>query len=202
MRILSSVRNFYFRKLSGRQTCSEDFRRCTAISKENLINEEIRDKEVRVIDTDGTMLGVMPTEKALELATEKKLDLVNISPNAKPPVCKILDYGKYRYELQKKEKEARKKQKTTQVKEIRLSTFIEDHDIMVKAKTGAKFLKEGNKLKVSLRFRGRERDYVARGQEVMGKYAEAVSEFGDMEKKPKMEGRNLSMVLTPKSDKK
>ena len=99
------------------------------ISKENLINEEIRDKEVRVIDTDGTMLGVMPIEQALELAGERKLDLVNISPNAKPAVCKILDYGKYRYELQKKEKEARKKQKTTQVKEIRLSTFIEEHDI-------------------------------------------------------------------------
>ena len=152
MRILSSVRNFYFRKLLGRQTCSEDFRRCTAISKENLINEEIRDKEVRVIDTDGTMLGVMPTEKALELATEKKLDLVNISPNAKPPVCMILDYGKYRYELQKKEKEARKKQKTTQVKEIRLSTFIEEHDVQVKANTASKFLKDGDKVKVSLRF--------------------------------------------------
>ena len=96
-----------------------------AISKENLINEEIRDKEVRVIDTDGTMLGVMSIDEAMSLAGEKKLDLVNISPNAKPPVCKILDYGKYRYELQKKEKEAKKKQKTMQVKEIRLSTFIE-----------------------------------------------------------------------------
>ena len=134
-----------------------NFRRCT-ISKENLINEEIRDKEVRVIDSDGTMLGIMPTEKALDLAGEKKLDLVNISPNANPPVCKILDYGKYRYELQKKEKEAKKKQKVTQVKEIRLSTFIEDHDIQVKANTASKFLKDGDKVKVSLRFRGREKD--------------------------------------------
>ena len=201
MRILSSVRNFYFRKLLGRQTRSEDFRRCTAISKENLINEEIRDKEVRVIDTDGTMLGVMPTEKALELATEKKLDLVNISPNAKPPVCKILDYGKYRYELQKKEKEARKKQKTTQVKEIRLSTFIEEHDVQVKANTASKFLKDGDKVKVSLRFRGRERDYKDKGMAVMQSFAEIVSEVGIVEKKPVFEGRSLTMVLGPKADK-
>lgn len=201
MRILSSVRNFYFRKLLGRQTCSEDFRRCTAISKENLINEEIRDKEVRVIDTDGTMLGVMPTEKAMELATEKKLDLVNISPNAKPPVCKILDYGKYRYELQKKEKEARKKQKTTQVKEIRLSTFIEEHDVQVKANTASKFLKDGDKVKVSLRFRGRERDYQARGMEVMNAFADSVSDVSVVEKKPLFEGRSLTMVLGPKTDK-
>ena len=193
MRILSSVRNFYFRKLSGRQTCSEDFRRCTAISKENLINEEIRDKEVRVIDTDGTTLGVMPTEKAL--------DLVNISPNAKPPVCKILDYGKYRYELQKKEKEARKKQKTTQVKEIRLSTFIEEHDVQVKANTASKFLKDGDKVKVSLRFRGRERDYKDKGMAVMQSFAEIVSEVGIVEKKPVFEGRSLTMVLGPKADK-
>ncbi|MGN0719409.1 MAG: translation initiation factor IF-3 [Anaerovoracaceae bacterium] len=171
------------------------------MSKENLINEEIRDKEVRVIDTDGTMLGVMPTEKALELATEKKLDLVNISPNAKPPVCKILDYGKYRYELQKKEKEARKKQKTTQVKEIRLSTFIEEHDVQVKANTASKFLKDGDKVKVSLRFRGRERDFKDKGMAVMQSFAEIVSEVGVVEKKPVFEGRSLTMVLGPKADK-
>ena len=128
-----------------------------------MINEEIRAKELRVIDTDGNQLGIMSRSEALELSDEKKLDLVCIAPKANPPVCKILDYGKYKYELQKKEKEAKKKQKTTQVKEIRLSTFIEDHDIMVKAKTGSKFLKDGDKLKVSLRFRGREKDYVARG---------------------------------------
>lgn len=154
-----------------------------------------------MIDTDGTMLGVMPTEKALELATEKKLDLVNISPNAKPPVCKILDYGKYRYELQKKEKEARKKQKTTQVKEIRLSTFIEEHDVQVKANTASKFLKDGDKVKVSLRFRGRERDYKDKGMAVMQSFAEIVSEVGIVEKKPVFEGRSLTMVLGPKADK-
>ena len=154
-----------------------------------------------MIDTDGTMLGVMPTEKALELATEKKLDLVNISPNAKPPVCKILDYGKYRYELQKKEKEARKKQKTTPVKEIRLSTFSEEHDVQVKANTASKFLKDGDKVKVSLRFRGRERDYKDKGMAVMQSFAEIVSEVGVVEKKPVFEGRSLTMVLGPKADK-
>ena len=120
-------------------------------SKENQINEEIREKEVRVIDTDGSQLGIMPTSQALNIAAEKKLDLVNIAPSAKPPVCKILDYGKYRYELQKKEKEARKKQKITQIKEIRVSTFIEGHDLQVKAKNAAKFLRDGDKGKVSLR---------------------------------------------------
>ena len=177
------------------------FGRCSAISKENLINEEIRDKEVRVIDTDGTMLGVMSIDEALNLAAEKRLDLVNISPNAKPPVCKILDYGKYRYELQKKEKEAKKKQKTMQVKEIRLSTFIEDHDIQVKAKTASKFLQDGDKVKVSLRFRGRERDYKDKGMAVMQSFAEIVSEVGVVEKKPVFEGRSLTMVLGPKADK-
>ena len=166
-----------------------------------MINEEIRAKELRVIDTDGTQLGVMSRDEAMELAENKKLDLVCIAPKAEPPVCRILDYGKYKYELQKREKEAKKKQKTTQVKEIRLSTFIEDHDIMVKAKTGAKFLKDGDKLKVSLRFRGREKDYVARGKEVMEKFAEAVSEVGTMDKKPNYEGRSLTMILTPKNDK-
>ena len=165
-----------------------------------MINEEIRAQELRVIDETGTQLGIMSRQEALDLSEEKKLDLV-CAPKAEPPVCKILDYGKYKYDQQKKEKEAKKKQHTTQVKEIRLSTFIEDHDIMVKAKTGAKFLKEGNKLKVSLRFRGRERDYVDRGMEVMEKFAEAVAEVGTIEKKPKQEGRNLTMILTPRGDK-
>ncbi len=147
------------------------------------------------------MLGVMSIDEAMSLAGEKKLDLVNISPNAKPPVCKILDYGKYRYELQKKEKEAKKKQKTTQVKEIRLSTFIEDHDIQVKAKTASKFLQDGDKVKVSLRFRGRERDYQARGMEVMNSFATCVSDVSVIEKKPLFEGRSLTMVLGPKTDK-
>ena len=171
------------------------------ISKENRINEEIRDKELRVIDDKGEMLGIMSRDEALKLADEKKLDLVNISPNAKPPVCKILDYGKYRCELQKREKEAKKKQKTMTVKEIRLSTFIEDHDIQVKAKTACKFLSDGDKVKVSLRFRGREKDYTARGREVMVKFAEACSEVSTVDKKPSFEGRSLIMFLAPKQDK-
>ena len=166
-----------------------------------MINEEIRAKELRVINTDGTQLGIMSRQEALDISEEKKLDLVCISPKANPPVCKILDYGKYKYELQKKEKEAKKKQKTTQVKEIRLSTFIEDHDIMVKAKTGSKFLKDGDKLKVSLRFRGRENANTARGREVMNKFAEICSEVSVVEKRPTFEGRSLIMFLAPKAEK-
>jgi translation initiation factor IF-3 len=127
---------------------------------------------------------------------------VCVSPNADPPVCKILDYGKFRYDQQKKEKEAKKRQSQVQVKEIRLSTFIEDHDINVKAKTASKFLKNGDKVKVSLRFRGRERDYKSRGFDVMEQFADAVSEVADVEKKPKFEGRSLTMFLSPKSGKK
>ena len=166
-----------------------------------MINEQIRDREVRVVGQNGEQLGIMSSREAMKLAAEANLDLVKIAPTAKPPVCKIIDYGKYKYEQTRKEKEAKKKQKTTQVKEIRLSTFIEDHDIMVKAKTGSKFLKDGDKLKVSLRFRGREKDYVARGMEVMNKFAEAVSDVGDIDRKPNFEGRSLTMILTPKSDK-
>ena len=165
------------------------------------INEEIRAKEVRVIDAEGEMRGVLSIKEALTLAEESNLDLVNVSPNAEPPVCKILDYGKYRYELQKKEKQSKKNQKVTQVKEVRLSTFIEEHDIQVKANTAKKFLKNGDKLKVSLRFRGRERDYTAKGFDVMNRFAEEVSEFGVVEKKPKFEGRSLTMFLGPKSNK-
>lgn len=154
-----------------------------------------------MIGSDGEQLGIMSLEDALNLAIEKKLDLVNIAPTAKPPVCKILDYGKYRYELQKREKEAKKKQKTTQVKEIRLSTFIEEHDLTVKANNAAKFLKEGDKVKVSLRFKGRERDYTSKGQAVMTRFAEVISETGVVEKKPEFEGRSLIMILAPKIDK-
>ena len=176
-------------------------RRYRTIAREALINEEIRAKEMRVISADGEQLGIMSRDEALSLAEQKNLDLVCIAPKAEPPVCKILDYGKFKYDQQKKEKEAKKKQHTTQIKEMRLSTFIEEHDIMVKAKTGAKFLKDGNKLKVSLRFRGRERDYVSTGQEVMEKFAEAVSDVGVVEKKPKFEGRSLTMILSPRGDK-
>ena len=152
-----------------------------------------------MIDSTGEMVGIMSRADALDLAEKSKLDLVEISPNATPPVAKVLDYGKYRYELQKRKKEAKKKQKTIQVKEIRLSTFIEEHDVLVKAKTACKFLKDDDKVKVSLRFRGRERDYVNKGREVMNSFAEACGEFGTTEKKPSFEGRSLTMFLSPKT---
>ena len=185
----------------GMKTYAKLTQEVLTISKETRINEEIRDKELRVIDETGEMIGIMSRDEALRLAEEKKLDLVNISPNAKPPVCKILDYGKYRYEMQKREKEAKKKQKVTEVKEIRVSTFIEKHDLQVKANNAAKFLKNGDKVKVSLRFRGREKDYTARGREVMDKFAEVCSEVSTIDKKPTFEGRSLTMFLAPKSDK-
>nr|WP_298875679.1 translation initiation factor IF-3 [uncultured Mogibacterium sp.] len=165
------------------------------------INGDIRAKEVRLIDENGDMRGVMGIREALAIAEEANLDLVNVSPNAEPPVCKILDFGKYRYELQKKDKMAKKNQKTMQVKEVRLSTFIEEHDVNVKANTAIKFLKEGDKVKVSLRFRGRERDYTAKGFDVMNSFAEQIAEYGVIDKKPKFEGRSLTMFLSPKNSK-
>lgn len=174
-------------------------RRCETISKEVQINEEIRDKEVRLIGNDGEMLGIMGVKEAQRMADEKKLDLVKISPNANPPVCKLLDYGKYRYEMQKKEKEAKKKQKVTEIKEIRLSPSIEGHDLQVKANNAAKFLKAGDKVKVSLRFKGREKDYTDKGVLVMNRFAEFVGDVCAVEKKPELEGRNMTMVLAPKN---
>ena len=154
-----------------------------------------------MIDENGDMRGVMGIREALAIAEEANLDLVNVSPNAEPPVCKILDFGKYRYELQKKDKMAKKNQKTMQVKEVRLSTFIEEHDVNVKANTAIKFLKEGDKVKVSLRFRGRERDYTAKGFDVMNSFADLIAEYGIIDKKPKFEGRSLTMFLSPKNSK-
>ena len=154
-----------------------------------------------MIDENGDMRGVMGIREALAIAEEANLDLVNVSPNAEPPVCKILDFGKYRYELQKKDKMAKKNQKTMQVKEVRLSTFIEEHDVNVKANTAIKFLRDGDKVKVSLRFRGRERDYTAKGFDVMNSFADQVSEYGVIDKKPKFEGRSLTMFLSPKNGK-
>ena len=169
-----------------------------AISKENLINEEIRDKEVRVIDTDGTMLGVMSIDEALNLAGEKKLDLVNISPNAKPPVCKIVDYGKYRYEQVRREKEAKKKQKTVEVKEIRLSPNIDTNDLNTKMNAARKFISKGDKVKVTLRFRGREMAHMANSKHILDDFAENLADIAVVEKAPKVEGRSMTMFLTEK----
>ena len=166
------------------------------------INEAIRAKEVRLIDENGEMRGIVSIDEALDLAEKADLDLVNISPNAEPPVCKILDYGKYRYEQQKKEKNAKKNQHVTEIKEIRLSASIEDHDVEVKAKAASRFLQEGNKVKVSLRFRGREMGYTQLGYDAMNRFAEMVADYGTVEKAPKMEGRRMNMFLAPKKDKK
>lgn len=164
-----------------------------------LINEDIRDKEVRLIDADGNMVGIVPGKEAQRMATEKNLDLVKIAPQAAPPVCRIMDYGKYMFELSKKEKEARKNQKIVSIKEVRISAGIEEHDFDFKAKNAMKFLKEGNKVKVSIRFRGREMNYTSLGAGMLDKFALAVEEFGTVEKKPKLEGRNMTMILNPKT---
>lgn len=161
------------------------------------INEQIRDREVRVISSTGEQLGIMSAKDALKKAEEKNLDLVKIAPTAKPPVCKIMDYGKYRFEQAKREKEARKNQKVVEIKEIRLSLNIDTHDFQTKVNHAEKFLKAGNKVKVSIRFRGREMAHPELGLTSMEKFAEACSEFSSVEKPAKLEGRQMLMFLAP-----
>lgn len=166
-----------------------------------MINEEIRDREVRVIGQDGEQLGIMPTAKAMELAEEAELDLVKIAPTAKPPVCKIMDYGKYRFEQAKREKEARKNQKVIEVKGVQLSATIEEHDIAVRERECIRFLQAGNKVKVSIRFRGRMITHSDVGLDVMNEFYERVKDYANMDKKPSTEGRTMTMMLSPKQDK-
>ena len=173
------------------------FRRCTTIS-ELMINEQIRDREVRLIGQDGEQLGVMPITEAMKLAREAELDLVKIAPTAKPPVCKIIDYGKYKYELTRKEKEAKKKQKTVEVKEVRLSPNIDTNDLNTKVNNAKKFITKGNKVKVTLRFRGREMAHVQQSKHILDDFAAMLEDVATVEKPAKMEGRNMSMVLTIK----
>ncbi len=170
------------------------------ISKEQQaqINEEIRDKEIRVIGPDGDQLGIMSADEALEIAAGKELDLVKIAPQANPPVCKIMDYGKYRFEQQKREKEAKKNQHVVEIKEIRLSLNIDTHDFETKVNQAKKFIKSGNKLKVSIRFRGREMGHPEHGTEIMNRFAEALSEVANVEKKAALEGRNMLMIMVAK----
>lgn len=163
-----------------------------------MINEQIRDREVRLIDEDGGQLGIMSAKDAQRIAREKNLDLVKISPKAVPPVCKIIDYGKFRYEQAKKEKEARKKQNIITLKEVRLSPNIEEHDINTKKKQAEKFLKNGDKVKVSVRFRGRELAHTAVGREILLEFAKGLEEISEVEKPPKMEGKSMIMFLNPK----
>ncbi|HBG7747017.1 TPA: translation initiation factor IF-3 [Clostridioides difficile] len=168
------------------------------MSKELAINEQIKDKEIRVLSPTGEQLGVMPTKEAQAMANSKNLDLVQISPNANPPVCKIMDYGKFRYEQARKEKEAKKKQKTIVVKEVRLRPGIEQNDLNTKANNAIKFLKKGDKVKVELRFRGRELGHKDIGKEVMLKFLDIIKEFGEPTKAPVFEGNNMVVIIDPK----
>ncbi|MCR5202845.1 MAG: translation initiation factor IF-3 [Lachnospiraceae bacterium] len=162
------------------------------------VNEQIRDKEVRLIGEKGNQLGVMSAKDAMKLAREQDLDLVKVAPNAKPPVCKIVDYGKYRYEQSRKEKEARKKQKTTEVKEIRFSPNIDVNDLNTKANQARKFITKGDKVKVSLRFRGRELAHINYSKQILDNFFEKLQDIAVMDKAPKMEGRSMVMVLSEK----
>ena len=165
---------------------------------ELFINEQIRDREVRLIGEDGQQLGIMSARDALKLAEEAGLDLVKIAPAAKPPVCKIVDYGKYRYELARKEKDARKKQKTIEIKEIRMSPNIDTNDLNTKATAARKFIEKGNRVKVTLRFRGREMAHMSTSKHILDDFAQLLSDIAVIEKQPKVEGRTMIMFLTEK----
>ena len=170
----------------------------TIAKLEHQLNEEIRDKEIRVIGEDGTQLGIMSAEKANAMADEQGLDLVKISPNAVPPVCKIMDYSKFCFDQKKREKEAKKNQRVVEVKEIRMSPSIDTNDLNTKVKAAQKFLADGNRVKVSVRFRGREMAHTNLGEKLLMEFAEACAETATMEKNPKLEGRFMGMFLAPK----
>ena len=163
-----------------------------------MINEQIRDKEIRLIGENGEHLGIMSARDAMKMATEAELDLVKIAPAAKPPVCKIIDYGKYRYEQARKEKEAKKKQKTIEVKEVRLSPNIDVNDLNTKVGAARKFIEKGNKVKVTLRFRGREMAHMQSSKHILDDFAEQLKDVASVDKPPKIEGRNMTMFLTEK----
>lgn len=164
------------------------------------VNEEIRAKEVRVVSPEGEQLGIMSVRDALKIAQDKELDLVEVAPNAKPPVCRIMDYGKYRYEQSKREREARKKQKVIEVKEIRMTPKIESHDFQVKVKAAQKFLKDGDKVKAIIRFRGREIVHAELGKSLLMQLYESVKDHALLEREPKIEGKNMIMILSRKSE--
>ena len=163
-----------------------------------MINEQIRDREVRLIGPDGEQIGVVSSREAQKIADEAGLDLVKIAPNAKPPVCKVIDYGKYRYELARKEKDAKKKQKTVELKEIRLSPNIDTNDLNTKMNAAKKFLAKGNKVKITLRFRGREMAHMNSSKHILDDFAESLADVAVVEKAPKVEGRSIGMVLAEK----
>lgn len=176
---------------------NSNLRRCRVIS-EIIINEQIRDKEIRVIGENGEQLGIMSPRDAMNIAKESNLDLIKIAPKAKPPVCKIIDYGKYKYEIAKREKDAKKKQKTIDVKEVRLSPNIDEHDLNTKANHAKKFLSKGDRVKVALRFRGREMAHRSNGMDIMNDFYKKVEDVATIDKPAKMEGRNMIMFLSEK----
>ena len=171
------------------------------IKQELPINEQIRAKEVQLIGENGEKLGVIPFNEALDKAIDKNLDLVLVAPNGNPPVCKIMNYGKYKFEQAKKEKESKKKQKTLELKEIRVTPNIEEHDFGFKSKNARKFIEDGNKVKITVRFRGREVNNVKAGEAVLKKFIEALEEVCVVEKQPKLEGRNMFTILAKKAEK-
>ncbi len=175
--------------------------RWLVISKDNVINESIRAREVRLIGANGDQIGVKSRQEALDMAANANLDLVLVAPNAKPPVCRIMDYGKYRYEQQKKDKEARKNQKIINLKEVRLSPGIEEHDYNTKLRNARKFLEKGDKVKASIRFRGRAITHKELGQRVLEKLAEDCKDVSTIESRPKMEGRSMFLILAPTNEK-
>ena len=190
---------YFFYALTGSNVNSDQthYRRCTTFS-DLMINEQIRDKEVRLIGEDGEQLGVMPARDALQMAKDAELDLVKIAPTAKPPVCKIIDYGKYRYELARKEKEAKKKQKVIEVKEVRLSPNIDTNDLSTKMGAARKFLEKGDKVKVTLRFRGREMAHMSKSRYILEDFAKELADIAVIDKPSKVEGRSMVMFLTVK----
>ena len=164
-----------------------------------MINEQIRDKEIRLIGENGEQLGIMSARDAMKIAREAELDLVKIAPTAKPPVCKIIDYGKYRYELARKEKEAKKKQRIIEIKEVRLSPNIDVNDLNTKIGSARKFIQKGNKVKVTLRFRGREMAHMQASKHILDDFAKELADIAVVDKAPKVEGRSMTMFLTEKS---
>lgn len=215
-RVVSTARRFVMQVLLGRRQRADERIGCVRIitEVENIasknrgakshmrINDEIRGNEVRLIGPNGDMMGVVTLEKAFQIARQNDLDLVEIAPTATPPVCKIIDYGKHMFDMAKKQKEAQKHQKASAMKEIWLKPKIEEHDFSFKTKNANKFLSQGHKVKVSLRFRGREMSYTKMGRELMLKFAEACSENGELDSNPKLEGRSMLMTLSPIRNKK
>ena len=188
---------FFMSSLLKLCTAQHNVWRCNTIS-DLMINEQIRDKEVRLIGEHGEQLGIMSAKDAMKYAREAELDLVKVAPTAKPPVCKIIDYGKYRYEMARKEKDAKKKQKTIEVKEVRLSPNIDVNDLNTKISAARKFLEKGNKVKVTLRFRGREMAHMQASKHILDDFAKALEDVAAVDKTPKVEGRSMTMFLTEK----